>query len=150
MFSLSTVPPGAPGGGEEALRASLEALTRCQNPLNLRKTPSSNLHPTFLVRTLFSAFGSLLTPPHSQRGSPRLQPLSPYAITRTRVCSHSHPHTDTQKRAHTTPHLYSLAFRVRHPKCMNIHYLQALVTAKLFATSKLSMWGVSLNSEVEN
>lgn len=28
--------------------------------------------------------------------------------------------------------------------------LQQLVTAKLFATSKLSMWGVSLNSEVPN
>lgn len=29
-------------------------------------------------------------------------------------------------------------------------YLQQLVTAKLFATSRLSMWGVSLNSEVPN
>lgn len=29
-------------------------------------------------------------------------------------------------------------------------YSQALVTAKLLATSRLSMWGVSLNSEVEN
>lgn len=77
-------------------------------------------------------------------------PLSPYAVTRTRVCSHSHPHTDTPKDAHTTPHSHSLAFRVGHLKDMNIHYLQALVTAKLFATSKLSMCGVSLNSEVEN
>lgn len=29
-------------------------------------------------------------------------------------------------------------------------HLQQLVTAKLFATSRLSMWGVSLNSEVPN
>lgn len=32
----------------------------------------------------------------------------------------------------------------------NIHYSQALVTAKLLATSRLSMWGDSRNSEVEN
>lgn len=72
--------------------------------------------------------------------------LRRHTHARVQSLTPTHRHTET----HTTRHSHSLAFRVRHPKGMNIHYLQALVTAKLFATSKLSMWGVSLNSEVEN
>jgi hypothetical protein len=95
---------------------------------------------------------------HHHPASGGLRDCCPLLATpaRARACSHSHPHTDTQKHTHTHTHTHhpTLAiasfWRVAPPKNMNIHYLQALVTAKLLATSKLSMWGVSLNSEVEN
>lgn len=100
------------------------------------------------MRTLFNSFRSLNPPAPTSGGSPRVQPLSPPPLSHARACAVTHTHT--LKDAHTTPHSHSLAFRVRRLKGMNIHYLQALVTAKLLATSKLSMCGVSLNSEVEN
>lgn len=106
VFSLSKVPPGAPGGGEEAVRASLEALTRCQNPLNLRKTPSSNPHPTFLVRTLFSAFGSLLTSPTASGGPQDCSHFLP-TLLHARACAVTHTHTLTHKNTHTPPRTYT-------------------------------------------
>lgn len=104
VFSVVRVPPGAQGGGRgeaEGQGGLLLKHPRLEPPEPKGAPSSSNHHSTSLVRTLFNAFRSLFSPPpthtHRQRGSPRLQPLSPYAVTRTRVCSHSHPHTDTLK-----------------------------------------------------
>lgn len=99
------------------------------------------------MRTISPGSRFLFSPQLSASGVPEnAATFSRRRHTHARVQS-LHPHTDTQKHTHT--HTSPLS-ACGPQKGMNIHYSQALVTAKLLATSKLSMWGVSLNSEVEN
>ena len=152
--SSPTARPGAPRArGAQGWSARLEDSSYAGSPAPKdAPSPPTPTHPSPRAHTLRRLSPALHRPPGpSQRGSPRSPTPSPDAATRTRACSHC-ARTLTRRNTHTLTHTHTPARspRAAPRKGMNIPYSQALVTAKLLATSKLSMWGVSLNSEVEN
>lgn len=72
---------------------------------------------------------------------------STYIYPKAHLTKHGHQHFTDDMNTCKKDSFTSFFFFLNGGKYC---HLQQLVTAKLFATSRLSMWGVSLNSEVPN
>lgn len=148
-------PAGSPGAagercGQPRGRAALhnaggsrrEPFCTFRRAAGAHRDPAPRSHGAGRSRTC-SAAGQL--PPST---APRTHPYPAH--------KHTDRHTDTypaHPRTHTSPHTPAAPLEAAPPppprQAGSARYSQALVTAKLLATSRLSMWGVSLNSEVE-